>query len=188
MLTVKIYDIGGNDGLRSRLAYPLADITVLDKKTGFDVEQQEIPRGYYPADILLANHLIEHLWDPDSFLDKCYRAMGNETILEISTPNLAAWFNRALFVFGYLPHSYEVSHTHNVGKISAWNKEKVGGHIRLFTPYALTQLLKKHALKVIDVQGEYSTYPCNLVIKVIDRVLTLNPNLASAFRIKARKI
>ena len=101
---------------------------------------------------------------------------------------MCAWFNRILFVLGYLPHSYEVSYRHNVGKIMAWQKEPVGKHIRLFTPLALTQLLKRHAFKVIDVKGEYSTYPCNFLIRGIDRLLTLNPNLASAFRIKARII
>ena len=181
-----ILDVGGGNGVRSRNAYPYAEIEVLDKKLGFDVEQQEIPPG---ADIILANHIIEHLSDPDDFLDKCYRAMDDECILEISTPNMCAWFNRILFMFGYLPHSYEVSFRHNVGKLRSWGNERLGGHIRLFSCKSLIQLLRFHGFRVLSVKGERNPeYRVNPLVKFFDILFTRNPHTASSFRIKARKI
>lgn len=191
---MKILDLGGNDGIRSRTAYPKADILVLDKKTGFDITTIPLPQGNW--DIVLANHIIEHLMDIDDFLDKCYEVMNEDTVLEISTPNLAAWFNRLLFMLGYLPHSYELSFKHNVGKIDQWGDERLGGHLRIFTPTALMQLLEKHGFKILNIKGEHTLYEememvgsqsPNIYIKALDIMLTLNPNLASAFRIKCKK-
>lgn len=182
---MKILDIGGNLGIRAQKAYPGAKIVVLDKRYGFDVTKEEFPGVEW--DVILVNHLIEHLEDPDDFLDKCYRVMDDKTILEISTPNLLAWFNRLLVLSGYLPHTYEVSFRHNVGKPFNWGTERLGGHLRVTCPRALKELLRKHGFKILSVKGEYSTYPCNLFIRLIDRICTINPNLASSFRIKARR-
>ena len=183
---MRVLDIGGNDGKRSREAYPRADITMLDKKSGFDVEKEELPQGEW--NIILANHIIEHLKDPDEFIDKCCKIMNYYTVLEISTPNMCAWFNRILFLLGYLPHSYEVSSRYNVGKAFDWGKERLGGHLRLFTPQALIQLLRFHGLRTISLEGECSVYDCHPLILQIDKLLTLNPNLASAFRVRAMKL
>ena len=181
-----ILDVGGNNGLRSRKAYPEASIKVLDKLDGFDVEKNELPSGNW--DVILCNHIIEHLGDVDDFLEKITRVI-NRGVLEISTPNMCAWFNRLLFLFGYLPHSYEVSRLYNVGKAFGWNSERLGGHIRLFTPLALTQLLKQHGFKILSVKGERNTeYPACGLIKILDKVLTINPNLSSSFRIIARRL
>ena len=177
-----ILDVGGNDGVRSRLAYPNDKITVIDKKYGWDIKDRGLPYGDW--DIILVNHLIEHLDDPDQFLRDVKKVMTKNTILEISTPNLCAWFNRVLFLFGWLPHSYEVSYEHNVGKCFGWNNERVGGHLRVFSVRALIELLGKHGFKILDVRGEPSTYPCHAVIKTIDKVLSRWAPFASAFRVR----
>ena len=185
MKNLKVLDVGGNLGLRAHKAYPEAEITVLDRKTGFDVTKEDFPGVEW--DVVLSNHLIEHLENPDDFLDKCYRVMDDNSILDISTPNLLAWFNRLVVMFGYLPHSYEVSYRHNVGKPFKWGTERIGGHLRVTCPRALKQLLERHGFEVLSVKGEHSTYPCHPLIGLIDRLLTINPNLASSFRIKCKK-
>ena len=181
----KVLDVGGNDGKRSRRTFPGADVTVLDLKNGFDVTKSPLPKGDW--DVIFVNHLIEHLIDPDDLLDKCREVMNEKTVLEISTPNLVAWFNRILFLAGYLPHSYEVSDRHNVGKAFDWNKEGIGGHVKGFNPFCLIQLLKKHGFRILSVKGDHSTYNCNNFIRLLDKLLTINPNLASSFRIKCTK-
>ena len=181
----KVLDIGGNDGNRSRRIFPRADVTVLDLKNGFDVTKSPLPKGDWG--VIFVNHLIEHLIDPDDLLDKCREVMSEKTVLEISTPNLVAWFNRIFFLAGYLPHSYEVSNKYNVGRAFDWNKEGLGGHVRIFSPMALIQLLKKHGFRILSVKGDYSTFNCNIFIRLLDKLLTINPNLASAFRIRCKK-
>jgi hypothetical protein len=185
-ISLRVLDVGGKDGERARKEfYPGANVTVVDLATGWDVMKYGLPHGDW--DVILANHFIEHVIDPDFFLDECKRVMGPETILDIGTPNLAAWFNRVLFMAGYVPHSVELSTRHNVGKAFGWNQEELGGHIRVFTLPALLDLLTRHNFIIDTVAGEPSTYPCHPIIRATDQFLTiLNPNLASAFRVKCR--
>ena len=179
-----VLDVGGGDGRRAREEfYPETNVITLDLKTGYDVMKRGLPNQ--PWDVILANHFIEHIPDPDFFLDECRRIMRPHTVLDIGTPNLAAWFNRVLFLFGYVPHSVELSKRHNVGKAFDWNKEELGGHLYVYTVPALLQLLKHHGFKIQSVRGEASTYPASVVVKAIDASLTrLSPALASAFRVK----
>jgi SAM-dependent methyltransferase len=175
---MRILDIGSGTEGRSIREYPNSSITMLDRKYGQDIKDG-LPKGDW--DVLLVNHLIEHLDDPDQFIRNCKEVMNSNTLLEISTPNLCAWFNRILFLFGWLPHSYELSYEYNIGKPFKWNKEKIGGHLRVFSVKALTQLLEKHGFKILEVRGERSTYQCHIVIRIIDRILSRWASLASAF-------
>jgi hypothetical protein len=181
---LKVLDVGGKDGLRARNEfYPGADVTVIDLEFGWDVMEEGLPRGNW--DVILANHFIEHVSNPDYFLEECRNIMSPHTILDIGTPNLAAWFNRILFLFGYVPHSMELSTRFNVGKAFNWNDEGLGGHVYVYTVPALKQLLEHHGFKIISVHGEPSTYDAGPIISVVDKFFTkMNPNLASAFRIK----
>lgn len=179
----KVLDVGGKDGRRAREEfYPGSEVTVVDLETGWDVMEDGIPKGDW--DVILANHSLEHFSNPDLFLEECRNVMSPRTVLDIGTPNLAAWFNRILFLFGYVPHSMELSTKYNVGKAFDWNKEGLGGHIYVYTVPALLQLLKHHGFRILSVQGEHSTYVCNRFITFVDRLATMNVNLASAFRIK----
>ena len=181
---LKVLDVGGNDGKRAREEfYPNSDVLTIDLKNGWDVMKLGLPKDKW--DVVLANHFIEHIPDPDYFLDECTKVMREGTILDIGTPNLCAWFNRILFLFGYVPHSVELSKRFNVGKAFGWNNEELGGHIYVYTPRALSDLLTKHGFKVYSITGEASTYPCHPVIRWIDKLMTwISPSLASAFRIK----
>jgi len=180
---LKVLDIGGNDGKRAQEFYPDSDVTLIDIKKGWDVMKWGIPKGNW--NVLLANHFIEHIPDPDYFLTECAKVMNQGTILDIGTPNLCAWFNRLTFLFGYVAHSVELSKRYNVGKPFGWNKEELGGHIYVYSVPALKQLLEKHGFNIISVTAEASTYPCNIVIRWIDKLMTwISPSLASAFRIK----
>lgn len=180
---LKVLDIGGKDGNRCASHYPDADITILDLIHGYDIMKLGLPKEDW--DILFANHIIEHVSDPDFLLDECKRVMGFETILEIGTPNLAAWYNRLLFLVGYVPNHVELSKRWNVGKPFNWGNVPLGGHIYVYTVPALVSLLKHHGFKDIKVFGESSTFPCNIGIKMVDNVLTkISPTFASAFRVR----
>jgi len=180
---LNVLDIGGKDGKRCRESYPSDNITVVDLVNGWDIMRKGLPDGDW--DILFANHIIEHVSSPDFFLQECRRVMSRKTVLEIGTPNLTAWFNRILFLFGYVPHSVELSRFFNVGKPFNWGSEQLGGHVYVYSVPAILDLLKHYGFKLISVVGESSTFPCNKIISYSDKILTkLNHNLASAVRIK----
>jgi len=183
---LKVLDVGGKDGTRASTEfYPGSDVTVIDLKTGWDVMKSGVPDGDW--DVILANHFIEHIEKPDFFLDECKMVMKRDTILDIGTPNLAAWFNRILFLFGYVPHSMELSKRFNVGKPFDWGHEELGGHIFVYTVPALCELLVRHGFKLLEVTGEASTFKCHPAILWLDKTLTdISPNFASAFRVKCK--
>lgn len=181
---LRVLDIGGGDGMRARAAFPGAEVVCIDKREGWDVRYRGLPPG--PWDVLYAHHVVEHLEDVDAFLDECQRVMGAHTVLNVGMPNLAAWFNRLFFLFGYVPHSMELSTRYNVGKPFGWNMEELGGHLRVFTVPAFCQLLTHHGFTVEKVVGEASNFPCPAPVRWVDAVLTkLSPGLASAFRVYA---
>ena len=79
---MKVLDVGGGDGKRAREEfYPGTDVTVIDLKNGWDVMKLGLPKENW--DIILANHFIEHITDPDYFLDECNRVMREGTVLDI---------------------------------------------------------------------------------------------------------
>lgn len=183
--TFNVLDVGGGDGRRAKETFPRATVTTIDRKSGWDIDKMGIPYGDW--DLIFANHVMEHLRDPDFFLEECHKVMTQKTVLEIGMPNLTAWFNRILFLFGYVPHSMELSKRINIGRAFDWNDEPLGGHIFIYSLPALLQLLKYYGFKVISVEGEASTYRCNPIIRWVDRWLTkLNPNFASAVRVRCQ--
>jgi hypothetical protein len=181
-----LLDVGGGDGSRARELYPNSHVEVIDLNMGWDITVSGLPYGNW--DVILCNHIIEHLINPDFLLEKCKEVMSENTIIDIGTPNLTAWFNRILFIAGYVPHSMELSTQVNVGKPFNWSNEPLGGHIRIFTVQALLDLLKHHGFKILSVVGEPSNYPCNKVIRSIDRFFTaVRPSFAGMFRVKCKK-
>ena len=179
---MKVLDVGGKNGLNARAYFPDAEIRVVDKSMGWDVMKMGLPDGVW--DIIFASHFIEHIVDPDYFLDECKKVMIPDTTLEIDTPNLGAWFNRILLLFGYQPHFTEVSTRYDVGKLRLGTEEKPGGHLHLFTLRALKELLTIHGFKIHSIQGKPLEYPLPLLLKLLDRLFSKIPSLASELRVK----
>ena len=184
---MRVLDIGCGTGERGECAFPNAEVVGLDLVDGWDVTQDGLPSGWW--DVLFCHHLVEHLVDVDRFLDMCADVMvPGHTRLIIGMPNLAAWFNRLTFLFGYLPHSMELSTRYQVGKPFGWNQEALGGHVRVFTVPAFCQLLRHHGFEMVSVRGEASTYPAGWLIGLIDRVATRwSPTMASAFTVEVKR-
>lgn len=177
---LKVLDVGGNDGKVAKEKYPNSDVVVLDLKYGWNVLDHGIPNE--PWDVILANHFMEHIDDPDRFLEMCKKVMTNDTVLEIGMPNLNSWYNRIFFLFGYLPQSYEISYKKIYGRFIN-DGTGPGGHIRVMNTPSTIQLLKDHGFKILSVKGEPSNR--NGLIGLLDKLITkLNLNMASAFRIK----
>jgi SAM-dependent methyltransferase len=134
------------------------------------------------ADVVIMSELIEHLVDPDGAVAEARRVLRPGGSLLLSTPNLAAWYNRGLLAVGIQPIFSEVS-LHGVfgrpGRV-------VAGHLRLFTRRALTEFLTASGFRCVTVTGaRYHDVPRPLGL--LDRAFCRWPSAASILLVHARK-
>ena len=98
------------------------------------------------ADVVIMSELIEHLVDPDGAVAEARRVLRPGGSLLLSTPNLAAWYNRGLLAAGIQPVFSEVSLRGVFGRPG----RVVAGHLRLFTRRALTGVPGRERLPLRD--------------------------------------
>jgi SAM-dependent methyltransferase len=134
------------------------------------------------ADVVIMSELIEHLVDPDEAVAEVRRVLRPGGSLLLSTPNLAAWYNRGLLAFGIQPVFSEVSLRGVFGRPGS----VVAGHLRLFTRRALTEFLTASGFRCVTVTGaRYHDVPRPL--SPLDRAFCRWPAAASILLVHARK-
>jgi SAM-dependent methyltransferase len=149
---------------------------------GASVESAGLPIASASADVMIMSELIEHLVDPDSVLEEAWRVLKPGGVLLLSTPNLAAWYNRGLLAVGIQPLFTEVSLRGVYGRPGS----VVAGHLRLFTSRALTGLLAARGFGDIRMSGAcYHDVPAPL--RPLDRAFSAWPAVASILLARARK-
>ncbi|MGW7521461.1 class I SAM-dependent methyltransferase [Streptomyces sp. NPDC054796] len=141
-----------------------------------------LPFASGSADAVVFSEVIEHLVDPDAALDELRRVLRPGGHLLLSTPNLAAWYNRALLLAGTQPVFSEVS----LRGIHGRPGSQVVGHLRLYTAKALRSLLPASGFTVEGITGApYHDVPRPL--RPLDRLACRAPSLASILLVHARK-
>jgi len=200
----KILDAGGADGsFTLSIAKTvgaqeiwIADISELAlhraKEKGInvvrvDLSSERLPFPSESFDLVSAIDLIEHLFDPDHFLSEVHRILRPNGSFVLSTPNLAFWGNRLLLLLGYQPLMSEPSTKLPAGYLFVPGGFQPAGHIRLFTPKALEELLKANNFSIIAKKG-LSGSTRNPLLTTINRFLSLRYSLAMGLGILARKI
>jgi SAM-dependent methyltransferase len=147
-----------------------------------EVEPMRLPIASGCADVVVMSELIEHLVDPDSALEDARRILKPGGTLLLSTPNLAAWYNRGLLALGVQPLFTEVSLRGVFGRPGS----QVAGHLRVFTSRALVGLLAARGFGSIRVTGAcYHDVPRPL--RPVDRAFCRWPAAASILLARARK-
>jgi SAM-dependent methyltransferase len=147
-----------------------------------EVEPAGLPIASGRADVVIMSELIEHLVDPDSVLEEARRVLKPGGTLLLSTPNLAAWYNRGLLALGVQPLFTEVSLRGVFGRPGS----QVAGHLRLFTRRALVGLLAARGFGSIRVSGaSYHDVPWPL--RPVDRAFCAWPAAASILLARACK-
>jgi SAM-dependent methyltransferase len=194
-----IVDVGCGDGLATSVAARVnpghhfvgidwsADALRQSRARGLaliraGVEGPGLPLASGSADAVIMSELIEHLIDTDSALDEAWRVLKPGGSLLLSTPNLAAWYNRVLLAFGVQPVFSEVSLRGVYGRPGT----QVAGHLRMFTRRALTGLLAARGFGSIKVEGaRYHDVPRPL--RPLDLAFCSWPSAASILLVCARK-
>lgn len=146
------------------------------------VDASGLPLPDSSADVVIMSELIEHLVDTDAAVDEAHRVLRPGGILLLSTPNLAAWFNRGLIGLGIQPVFSEVSLRGIYGRPG----HEVVGHLRLFTRRALVEFLAARGFRCEQVQGApYHDVP--RLLRPLDRSLCRWPSMASILLVQARR-
>jgi SAM-dependent methyltransferase len=147
-----------------------------------DLGAPGLPIAGASIDVVVMSELVEHLVDPDLGVSEALRVLRPGGHLLLSTPNLAAWFNRALLAFGVQPVFSEVSLRAVYGRPGA----HVAGHLRLFTARALKRFLAGSGFTDVRLAGAgYHDVPRPL--RPLDRLLRGWPGGASILLAWARK-
>ena len=141
-----------------------------------------LPFASGSVDVVILSEVVEHLVDPDGGLAELYRVLRPGGHLVLSTPNLAAWFNRGLLLAGIQPIFSEVSLRRVYGRPG----QVVAGHLRLYTRRALAGFLADLGFTDIRVSGAcYHDVP--MPLRPLDRAFRLVPDLAAILMAHARK-
>ena len=134
------------------------------------------------VDVVIMSEVIEHLVDTDSAIEEAHRVLKPGGSLLLSTPNLAAWYNRALLAAGIQPVFSEVSLRSVFGRPGS----QVAGHLHMFTRRALVEFLAAYGLTAVQVRGAcYHDVPAPL--RPLDRMFCRWPSAASILLVQARK-
>ena len=134
------------------------------------------------ADVVIMSEVIEHLVDPDQAMAEVRRVLRPGGSLLLSTPNLAAWYNRGLLAFGFQPVFSEVSLRGVYGRPG----RVVAGHLRLFTRRALAEFLAASGFRCVRIAGAaYHDTPRWL--RPLDRAFCYWPSAASILLVEATK-
>jgi len=146
------------------------------------VDRPGLPIASASTDVVIMSELIEHLVDTDFAAEEVCRVLKPGGSLLLSTPNLAAWYNRALLAIGVQPVFTEVSLRSVFGRPGS----QVAGHLHMFTRRALTEFLAAYGLECVRVSGaRYHDVPA--IMRPLDRAFCRWPSAASILLVHARK-
>lgn len=194
-----ILDVGCGDGFATAVAQsrnPGHRIAGLDWSAGSlkqasergvrvlrgGIDQPGLPIATGSVDVVIMSELIEHLVDTDFAIEEAHRVLKPGGSLLLSTPNLAAWYNRLLLLLGVQPVFSEVSLRSVFGRPGT----QVAGHLRLFTRRALEGFLTGHGFRCVRVAGaRYHDVPAPL--RPVDLMFCAWPSAASILLVHARR-
>lgn len=166
----RILDVGCTDGLISGMikartgGYVVgmdASSAAIEKAKGVCDEAYvvEFGKGSLPLpdgsfDAIFAGEVIEHVFHTEDFLEELRRVAMPGAHLVISTPNLAAWFNRVFVLLGLQPLFTDTGVRFTAQGNWLIKPSLPPGHIRNFTLSSLKHLLKVSGWNTVSVHGQ----------------------------------
>lgn len=161
--------------------HALATYTAETRRSGVQLDAQRLPFCDNSFDIVVSDDVIEHLVDTDAYAREISRVLRPSGWLFLSTPNLAAWFNRIALLMGIQPAFSEVSFEKVFGRPGA----DIVGHLRLFTVRSIRDFLSHHGFEIVDVRGARFD-ALSTKVQRLDSWFAKRPTLAGNVVIAAR--
>jgi 2-polyprenyl-3-methyl-5-hydroxy-6-metoxy-1,4-benzoquinol methylase len=148
----------------------------------------DFPENHF--DVVFSGEVIEHLYDPDTFLDQIFRILKPGGMVVLTTPNLLSWFNRILALIGIQPVTYEASVRDSkigFGFLKSLKKDSLPvGHIRLMSYLAVRDIVKQAGFKELKFHGSLFEQAPGVFLW-IDQLFRGFPSLASGLVVIAKK-
>jgi ubiquinone/menaquinone biosynthesis C-methylase UbiE len=149
-------------------------------------------------DVIIANHVIEHLIDVRLYVSEMYRVLKKGGYIILGTPNLASWHNIFALLLGLQPFSgptikpdYESDvklirnmNKQRLDKVFSGNKTRGLDHIKIMTAKALISLLNDFDFKIEKIKG-FGYYPLPPIIA--KHLSNIDPYRSHYIIVKARK-
>lgn len=207
----KVLDVGCGDGAmlaEIKKLYPSVQVYGVDiskkgvgiaRKRGINAKvtdlNKKIPFKKDFFDFIIGHEIIEHLVDPDKFLEESARVLKKGGYIALTTPNLAAWYHRALFIFGYYPLFLEMSTRKRLIGIGILKhvikNDQPVGHIRVFTLPALKDLINSYGFETIKTKSSSIAFnfpqPLRFIYDTLDYLFSHLPTLGSNLLVVAKK-
>jgi methionine biosynthesis protein MetW len=161
------------------------------KKCDLLKEKIPFPENYF--DFVYSGEFLEHIIAPEEALQQIYRVLkpGKEVI--ITVPNTAAWYNRILLLFGFLPYWVDSGSKNNYGVPYG----VACGHLKAFNKRAIKRMIEEEGFKVkkivgsaVNPKGKHTCKREQAGIKIfylLDKIFSNIPTMASNIIIKAEK-
>jgi 2-polyprenyl-3-methyl-5-hydroxy-6-metoxy-1,4-benzoquinol methylase len=125
---------------------------------------------------LFAGEIIEHIFDIEGFMSECNRVLKKNGIIVITTPNLAAFQDRILFLFGKSPRHIDPLHQYR--KL----------HIRPFTKSNIFHVFNKSGFKKCKVKSNYVRIQIGEKFNILNRLFAkIFPSLGGTLIVSAIK-
>jgi len=180
---------------------------VIAKKMNLDVDPIPFEDKFF--DLVLCADIIEHTLYPENVLREAKRVLKKGGSLIVVVPNIVAWFNRILVLFGFYPWSVESTGTLELKDVFLHIND---GHLRTYTKKSIDALLKIVGFEVqsylgaslnvstvmknvdsrTDLVGMNGARSCPIFVfkfnDMISRLFSLLPSFAPEIIVKARKI
>ena len=132
-----------------------------------------IPNDLTNYDYILLLDVIEHLYDPEGFIENLIKKTNSKQTIIISTGNISFFVIRLMLFFGYF----------NYGKRGILDKS----HTRLFTPSTFKKIFNDYNFKILKLLGIPAPYPLafgknifsNLLLNINNMLIKIFPNFFS---------
>jgi methionine biosynthesis protein MetW len=92
-------------------------VYIADLNKKWPVKSQEF-------DVIIANQVIEHLWNTRLFISECFRVLKPFGYAIVATENLASWPNILSLLFGYQPFSTTNICGYSLGNPLIWHLDE----------------------------------------------------------------
>ena len=160
----RVLDVGGEkgsykflrDSLPNAMIYCMNIYTkILPKEKGRAVQAdaQFLPFEDKTFDLIFAREVFEHIIYPDKFLAETKRVLKNKGEIILTTPNLNAWQNRILILFGFAPTNYTPYPLKTYGIPKKFKTKPLYDHPRVFPYRALKEIFNSNGFRLEKTLG-----------------------------------